>query len=115
MVKLKVELTGNKVTKYHYTVMSESGEIVSERRSNREYVACTENGEFYFGRLDLIGKGDHGRKIRNYQEQIKNPLDSYRRYLSCARVPAMQFDEYTKRITEDSEKILKKLNSIAYK
>lgn len=62
---LKVTETNNKAGKYHYQVINdETGAIVSERKSNREYVACTINGEFYFGRLDLIGKGDHGRRLK---------------------------------------------------
>lgn len=61
---LKVTETGKKSGKYHYQVVDETGKIISERSSNREYVACTINGSYYFGRLDLIGKGDHGRYIK---------------------------------------------------
>lgn len=66
--KLNVQETGNKAGKFTYTVTDETGTVVSSRRSNREYVACTINGEFYFGRLDLIGKGDHGKSIRSASE-----------------------------------------------
>ena len=65
--KLIVTETNNKAGKYHYQVVDEENNLISERRSNREYVACTTDGEFYFGRLDLIGKGDHGRLLRYYQ------------------------------------------------
>lgn len=68
--KLSVTETGNKAAKYLYQVIDAEGNIVSERRSNREYVACTASGEFYFGRLDLIGKGDHGRYLK-YADQNK--------------------------------------------
>lgn len=54
-------VTGNKSGRFVYTVTDESGNILSTRRSNREYVACTIDGQYYFGRLDLIGKGDHGK------------------------------------------------------
>lgn len=39
--------------KYQYTVTDEKGNVISTRTSARDYVACTANGEFYFGRLDL--------------------------------------------------------------
>lgn len=50
--------------KYEYQVIdADSKAIVSKRTSAREYVACTADGSFYFGRLDLIGKGDHGKQL----------------------------------------------------
>jgi hypothetical protein len=61
---LNVKETGNKAGRFHYTVTDENGNIISDRKSNREYVACTIHGSHYFGRLDLIGKGDHGKKIK---------------------------------------------------
>lgn len=63
--ELKVTETKNKAGKYHYQVIDEAGNIISERKSNREYVACSINSGFYFGRLDLINKGDH-KKFREY-------------------------------------------------
>lgn len=65
---LKVTETGKKSGKYHYQVIDETGKIISERNSNREYVACTVSGSYYFGRLDLIGKGDHGKTIKFYSD-----------------------------------------------
>ena len=59
--------------KYQYTVTDEKGNVVSTRMSARDYVACTANGEFYFGRLDLIGKGDHGKGISNATKILSNP------------------------------------------
>ena len=61
---LNVKETGNKAAKFHYTVTDENGTVISTRSSNREYVACTICGSFYFGRLDLIGKGDHGNYLK---------------------------------------------------
>jgi hypothetical protein len=61
---LNVKETGNKAAKFHYTITDENGNIVSERNSNREYVAATVCGQFYFGRTDLIGKGGHARHIK---------------------------------------------------
>lgn len=61
---LEVTETKNKAGIFHYKVLDETGALISERKSNREYVACTIDGEFYFGRLDLIGKGMHGRGLK---------------------------------------------------
>lgn len=65
---LKVTETKNKSGRYHYQVVDELGNVLTERRSNRLYVACTINGQYYFGRMDLIGKGDHGSAIRWTQD-----------------------------------------------
>lgn len=71
--ELKITETGNKAGKFHYQVIDENGTVVSERKSNREYVAATINGQYYFGRLDLIGKGDHGRQIKWDAVEQKEP------------------------------------------
>ena len=39
-------------------VTDENSSVVSTRTSTRDYVACTANGDFYYGRFDLIDKGD---------------------------------------------------------
>lgn len=67
---LKKTETGRKNGKFLYEVIDESGNVISSRTSNRDYVACTVNGGFYFGRLDLIGKGDHNRKLKHHFEQM---------------------------------------------
>jgi hypothetical protein len=64
MKLLKVE-TGKKSAKFLYSIVDENGNVLSTRSSNREYVAATKCGTFFFGRLDLIGKGDHGRFIKD--------------------------------------------------
>ena len=46
-------------------MVDETGKVISERKSNRVYVAATTDGKYYFGRLDLIGKGDHGKDINH--------------------------------------------------
>lgn len=70
---LHVEITNNKAGRFHYTVKDENGTIISERRSNRVYVACTAHGIYYFGRLDLVGKGDHARHCRYAVEAGRQP------------------------------------------
>ena len=56
--------------KFHYVVTDNNGNIISERKSNRNYVACTACGSNYFGRLDLIGKGDHGKWIDYVESKL---------------------------------------------
>lgn len=56
---LFVKETANKAGRFTYTVRDENDQVISERKSNRVYVACTIYGGSYFGRLDLIGKGSH--------------------------------------------------------
>lgn len=59
-VLTRKELKGGK---YLYTVTDETGQVISTRKSKRDYVACTIYGDFYFGRLDLIGSGEHGARL----------------------------------------------------
>jgi len=65
---LKVTETNNKAGKYFYEIQDESGNILTTRKSNREYAAATIDGRFFFGRIDLIGKGDHGRDVKSCSE-----------------------------------------------
>ena len=78
---LKVTETNNKAGKFHYQVIDEAGNVLTERRSNREYVAATINGAFFFGRVDLVGKGDHGRYLKS--DNIKNTDPEYYQRISC--------------------------------
>lgn len=65
--------------KYEYQVIDvDSKAIVSKRTSAREYVACTADGSFYFGRLDLIGKGDHGKQLSWVNKILSNPEKAYK-------------------------------------
>ncbi len=94
--------------KFHYVVTDNNGNIISERKSNREYVACTINGDFYFGRLDLIGKGSHGRRLKHYLEYklsvSDDQIDSfYMKYYGSV-------EAYRKGTQEE----YRELNSIAY-
>lgn len=65
--------------KYQYTVTDEKGNVISTRTSASDYVACTANSEFYFGRLDLIGKGDHGRALSSATAIVANPEAVYKK------------------------------------
>jgi hypothetical protein len=71
--ELKVSKTNNKNGRYHYQVIDENNQVLTERRSNREYVACTINGQYFFGRIDLIGKGEHGKQVKECMKMGLNP------------------------------------------
>lgn len=82
-LELKKTETKNKSGKFLYEVI-ENGVVIANRRSNKDYVACfvtkqtsgedyctkekftEENPSYYlpyfFGRPDLIGKGDSGKR-----------------------------------------------------
>lgn len=68
--------------KFQYTVTDENGNIVSTRMFIHNYVACTANGEFYFRRLDLIGKGTHGIALKLANAIINNPEEAYKKQIS---------------------------------
>jgi len=63
-----------------YEVTDERGNVISTRRSKREYVACTIDGSFYFGRLDLINKGDHLKTTRHIQGTLNDLPGRYKSY-----------------------------------
>jgi hypothetical protein len=58
---------------YYQIVDTENNVIISQRFSNRAYVAATINGSHYFGRVELVGKGDHGRYLHNCQLKKQEP------------------------------------------
>ena len=75
--------------KFLYEVKDENNNTISKRTSTRHYAACTIDGQFYFGRVDLIGKGMHGQLLnqaivaKSYSvEQWENDREAYRRELN---------------------------------
>lgn len=107
--------------KFLYTVTDEAGNVISTRSSARNYVACTANGEYYFGRLDLIGKGDHGRRISRAREFFAHPEMCYEQMIRVY-VPSMReekrkecpYEKYVEWATERYTVTLKGLTKIAY-
>lgn len=107
--------------KYQYTVTDEKGNVISTRTSARDYVACTANGKFYFGRLDLIGKGDHGKRLSHATEILANPEKAYKKQIAyftpdyrstwIAENPA---EQWIARNVEYATKEKERLNAIAY-
>ena len=101
----------NKSGKFHYTVTDENGNVISERKSNREYVACTANGSYYFGRLDLIGKGGHGTHLSRLCYYIAMSESEYFKQYDWAKPTVEQYEK----MQSDSKKDYDSLNAIAYK
>lgn len=107
--------------KYLYTVKDENGNVVSTRTSARNYVACTADGSFYFGRLDLIGKGDHGKRLSHAAAILANPEKEYKKMVAYftpdyreqwkTENPA---EQWIARNIESATKEKERLNAIAY-
>lgn len=107
--------------KYLYTVKDENGNVVSTRTSARNYVACTADCSFYFGRLDLIGKGDHGKRLSHTAAILANPEKEYKKMVAYftpdyrekwkAENPA---EQWIARNIESATKEKERLNAIAY-
>lgn len=82
----KLTATALKNGKTLYQVINEKGEVISKRTSTRKYVACTIDGSYYFGRLDLVGKGDHGAHLNNIQEYKYNTTPERYEEVKKARI-----------------------------
>lgn len=103
--------------KFHYVVTDNNGNVISERKSNREYVACTIDGDMYFGRLDLIGKGEHGRKIGVYSfivnnEAVKSTYESRKKMHNECDIE-YTIEDHKEHLNHYTEK-LKRIKLIAY-
>ena len=72
--KLNKTVKGKQI---EYIVTDESGNVISKRTSKNQYVACTVNGEFYFGRLDLIGQGYHGKLLNRANLILTDPVKAW--------------------------------------
>lgn len=104
---LKKTETARKNGKFFYEVIDENGNIISTRSSNREYVACTINGEFYFGRVDLVGKGDHGKMIKHYLNYMNIDQKYFDKHLKS-------YNESIEQFKSDYKNKFDEINSIAY-
>jgi hypothetical protein len=80
-----------------YAVMNVEGVIISTRKSKRDYVACTINGDFYFGRINLVNKNGRARakRLQNAYDLLADPR---KRYESLLR---LQKTAYVKPMKED--------------
>ena len=66
--------------KFLYEVKDENNTTISKRTSTRgHYIACTIDGQFYFGRRDLIGKGMHGQLLNQAIVAKSYSVEQWRR------------------------------------
>lgn len=108
--------------KYEYQVIdADSKEIVSKRTSARDYVACTADGSFYFGRLDLIGKGDHGKRLSHTTAILANPEKEYKKMVAYFTPDYREqwkkenpAEQWIARNVESATKEKERLTTIAY-
>lgn len=108
--------------KYEYQVIdADSKAIVSKRMSARDYVACTADGSFYFGRLDLIGKGDHGKRLSRAAAMLANPEKEYKKIVAYFTPDYRErwkkenpAEQWIARYVESATKEMERLNAIAY-
>lgn len=107
--------------KYLYTVTDENGNVVSTRTSARDYVACVADGSFYFGRLDLIGKGDHGKRLSSANDILANPERAYKKMIAYwvpdyrkKWVAENPVEQWVARNVESAKQEKERLNAIAY-
>ena len=92
--------------KFEYVVTDANNNVISKRTSTREYVACTADGYHFFGRLDLIGKGDHAKYIKSAQDVLTWTPEQFAKKTACAGTLESWKAKATRSIQE--------LNSIAY-
>lgn len=101
--------TGRKQGRFFYEIIDQQGNVLATRSSNREYVAATPDGGFFFGRLDLIGKGDHGRNL-NYMINVvskENDLEFKNKVVSNYKKNAnidLDFEKYIKETKQSIER-----------
>ena len=106
--------------KYQYTVTDEKGNVISTRTSARDYVACVADGSYYFGRLDLIGKGDHGKLLNRANLVLDNPVKAWEAEAKQMSLNPKRwktenpFNEWLDWVKPISERRKSELNKIAY-
>ena len=90
--------------KWLYTIVDDKNNVVAKRTSKRDYVAATINGQFFFGRRDLVGYGDHGKAILWANQQMRVTTGSYFEEINSSRKWAAKNgynpDEYVARLKE---------------
>lgn len=107
--------------KFLYEVKDENGKVISNRTSARDYVACTANIEFYFGRIDLIGKGEHGKMLSLATKILSDPKKAYKDQVNYFTpdyrkkwIAENPYNEWINMAIEWATKREKELSAIAY-
>lgn len=104
-MKKTLTRTENKNKTFTYQITDESGKVIAQRISkNGNYIACSTEGNYYFSRLDLIGKGDSGKFFKRNPEALNNIA-----YLTKTEPSVAKITEWEKSFTEN---IINKLKQI---
>lgn len=105
--------------KFLYEVKDEQGRLYAKRLSNRDnYVACTLHGEFFFGRIDLIGKGDHNKIVTQYMKVIEAPKAYYekmRAWWIREKQEVMTYEDWKQTAFRGYAQVLYFLNTVVYR
>lgn len=104
--------------KFLYEVKDEQGHLYAKRLSKRDnFVACTLDGNFFFGRIDLISKGDHGKMVSKYQDVIRAPKGHYEEIAAyCKRngVDIEPYNEWSCSALPNYKETLYRINTVVY-
>lgn len=105
--------------KFLYEVKDEQGHLYAKRLSKRDdYVACTLKGTFFFGRIDLIGKGDHNKRVTQCQKVVGAPKAHYEKM--CAwwireKQEVMTYEDWKQTRFREYAQALYLLNTVVYR
>ena len=108
--KLNKEAKGNK---FEYTVIGEHNNVISKRISTNNYVACTSDGSFYFGRLDLIGKGCYSKELNRVNEVLNSKRPEYKNYKKNYKNEE-SFNKFVDGMIKEAKETKERLENIAY-
>lgn len=105
--------------KFLYEVKDEQGHLYAKRLSTRDnFVACTLDGNFFFGRIDLIGKADHGKMVTSYQEIILQPEKYHTKVVaaySAYGATVKPYNEWVLTNLPTYKETLYKVNTVVYR
>lgn len=105
--------------KFLYEVKDEQGHLYAKRLSKRDnFVACTLDGNFFFGRIDLIGKGDHNIMVTKYQDIVRDSKTHYditAAYCKRNGVDIAPYEEWICTGLPNYKEVLYRINTIVYR
>ena len=104
-------------SKFLYQIKErKTGKVVASRFfKDDKYVAATSDGDFFFGRLDLVGKGMHGKLIKRFGAILENPRKVYEEMVPIGERKGYPFEKWVSQFGgEYAQKRFNELNEIAY-
>ena len=101
MEKLQLTKTPKGKNEFLYQIIDANGAVITTRTSKRDYVAATRNGAFFFGRVDLIGKGEHGRYLKDFSNIIANKDSESQKKKFADRAPSIPYEKWIEQTESD--------------